>query len=148
MSAGRKHISDKKDWNTPPKYIKLIKEMFGDVDLDPCSNESSMVDAKTKYILPINGLTESWDYKRIFVNPPYGRNVENSNVQVTSESMPIGNMVLCEVNYNAYDTWLEPYIGWKFKVFRVTKRKVMFFMDGGNGKQLICSHHRHLFNLT
>ena len=74
--------------------------------------------------------------------------IENSNVQVTSETMPIGNMVLCEVNYNPYDTWLEPYIGWKFKIFRATKRKVMFFMDGGNGKQLICSHHRHLFNLT
>ena len=61
MSAGRKHISEKKHWNTPPKYIKLIKEMFGYVDLDPCSNESSMVDAKAKYILPTNGLIESWD---------------------------------------------------------------------------------------
>lgn len=77
MSAGRKHISNKKDWNTPPKYVKLVNEMFGEVDLDPCSNESSMIDAKTKYILPTNGLVESWDFKRIFVNPPYGRNIEN-----------------------------------------------------------------------
>jgi hypothetical protein len=99
MSAGRKHISDKKDWNTPPKYIKLIKEMFGDIDLDPCSNESSMVDAKTKYILPINGLIESWNYKRIFVNPPYGRNVENKTsiydwILKGVETSKLGNEVL------------------------------------------------------
>ncbi len=76
------------------------------------------------------------------------KQIESTKGTITHGSMPVLNNVLCEVNYNAYDTWLEPYIGWKFKIFRATKRKVMFFMDGGNGKQLICSHHRHLFNLT
>ena len=50
------------------------------IDLDPCSNEHSMVDADTKYILPTNGLTESWNYKRIFVNPPYGRNSDGTTI--------------------------------------------------------------------
>jgi len=77
MSAGRSSISLKKDWNTPPKYINLIKEFFGNIDLDPCSNECSMVEANVKYILPVNGLRESWNYKTIFVNPPYGRNKED-----------------------------------------------------------------------
>ena len=98
MSAGRKHISDKKDWNTPPKYIKLIKKMFGVIDLDPCSNEHSMVDAETKYILPINGLVESWDYKRIFVNPPYGRNGDGTTIydwiNKGVESSKLGNEIL------------------------------------------------------
>ena len=77
MSAGRNAISTKKDWNTPPKYIELINNMLGDKDLDPCSNEDSMVDAKIKYILPVNGLDESWDYKKIFVNPPFGKDIES-----------------------------------------------------------------------
>ena len=29
---------------------------------------------KIKYILPINGLEESWNYNKVFINPPYGRN--------------------------------------------------------------------------
>ena len=37
MSAGRSNITEKTDWNTPPKYIKLILEMFGEINLDPCS---------------------------------------------------------------------------------------------------------------
>ena len=77
MTAGRKNISEKKDWNTPPKYVKLIEEFFGEIELDPCSNDGSMINANIKYILPTNGLLESWDYKKIFINPPYGRDVEN-----------------------------------------------------------------------
>ena len=76
MTAGRKNTNTKTDWDTPPKYIKVINEFFGKIDLDPCSNETSMVDATIKYILPTDGLKESWDYKKIFVNPPFGRNLE------------------------------------------------------------------------
>lgn len=58
------------------------------------------------------------------------------------------NTLLCEVNFNAYDTWLEPYIGWSFKIMRVTKNKVLFFMDKGFGEKMICSHDKRLFNLA
>jgi len=77
MIAGRKSISEKKDWNTPPKYVELINKMLGEIDLDPCSNEFSLIEAKVKYILPTDGLKEDWDYKKIFVNPPYGKNIFN-----------------------------------------------------------------------
>jgi len=77
MTAGRHSISDKKTWNTPPKFVELINKMLGDIILDPCSNDTSMIDAKIKYILPTDGLKESWNYKTLFVNPPYGRSVES-----------------------------------------------------------------------
>lgn len=77
MSAGRINNSKNKSWNTPPKYINLINEFFGVVELDPCSNKYSLVNANTKYTLPTNGLKENWNYNTIFVNPPYGRDIEN-----------------------------------------------------------------------
>lgn len=75
MSAGRKVITDNKDWGTPPKYVEAVKAFFdGQIDLDPCSNDWSVVGAEVEYRLPKHdGLKESWKYKRIFVNPPYGR---------------------------------------------------------------------------
>ena len=79
MSSGRTNNSKNKSWNTPPKYINLIKEFFNEIELDPCSNDFSLVNATTEYKLPINGLKESWDYNTIFVNPPYGRDVENKS---------------------------------------------------------------------
>ena len=74
MSAGRTVNSLSQDWCTPPKYVKAINEMFdNNIELDPCSNESSIVNAKTNYILPTNdGLAKEWNSKTIYINPPYG----------------------------------------------------------------------------
>ena len=78
MTAGRKINAEKKDWCTPPKYVNAVKDFFGEIILDPCSNADSIVKAKVEYILPKNdGLRDSWNFKTIYVNPPYGINKTN-----------------------------------------------------------------------
>ncbi len=74
MTAGRKVITDNKDWCTPPKYVEAVREFFGGkIHLDPCSNNYSIVKAIVEYSLPDHdGLKASWDYPTIYVNPPYG----------------------------------------------------------------------------
>jgi hypothetical protein len=76
--AGRHAVSDKKDWGTPRKYADAVKQVFnGKIDLDPCSNRYSVVNALTEYRLPqVDGLKASWNFKTIFVNPPYGNDKE------------------------------------------------------------------------
>lgn len=77
--AGRTVNSHSKEWCTPPKYADVIHEFFNNnLNLDPCSNEFSIINAKTKFMMPYkNGLIEEWDYKYIYVNPPYGADREN-----------------------------------------------------------------------
>ena len=74
MTAGRTLNTSSQDWGTPQKYITAVKRVFdGEIDLDPCSNEYSLVDARVEYRLPFHdGLKESWNFRKIFVNPPYG----------------------------------------------------------------------------
>jgi len=74
MSAGRTINTLSQSWGTPHKYVNAVKEVFGGyIDLDPCSNEYSVVNAKTEYRLPRHdGLKESWKFPTIYVNPPYG----------------------------------------------------------------------------
>ena len=73
MSAGRNVNSQSQDWCTPLKYVKAIVEMFdGSIELDPCSNKYSIVNAKTEFMLPSDGLSKLWNYRTIYVNPPYG----------------------------------------------------------------------------
>jgi hypothetical protein len=74
MTAGREPVTLTKDWNTPPEILDSVREAFGgQIDLDPCSNDYSMVNARISYSLPAHdGLVETWDYPTIFVNPPYG----------------------------------------------------------------------------
>ena len=78
MSAGRTVNSQSQSWGTPQKYVKAIKRFFGGIiDLDPCSNEYSIVHANTEFILPQNdGLREDWNYPTIYMNPPYGADRE------------------------------------------------------------------------
>ena len=74
MSAGRTINTLSQHWGTPGKYVHAVKRVFaGEIDLDPCSNEYSIVAARVEYTLPLqDGLKESWDFSKIFVNPPYG----------------------------------------------------------------------------
>jgi len=77
MTAGRNSVTNKKDWGTPRKYIDSVREVLGEIHLDPCSNEHSIVNAMIEYRLPYkDGLKEPWDYPTIYVNPPYGRDKE------------------------------------------------------------------------
>lgn len=79
MTAGRTNAHQiSKSWCTPPKYANIVKTFFNyGLELDPCSNEYSIIEAKVKYSLPEkDGLKESWNYNSIFVNPPYGSDKE------------------------------------------------------------------------
>lgn len=78
MTAGRRVNTLSQSWCTPPKYVNAIRNFWGGViELDPCSNEYSIVGAKVEYKLPENdGLVQEWNAKTIYVNPPYGADRE------------------------------------------------------------------------
>lgn len=76
--AGRTVNSLSQEWGTPKKYVDAVRAVFGgQIDLDPCSNKHSIVQAKVEYRLPKHdGLQESWEFPKIYVNPPYGSDRE------------------------------------------------------------------------
>ena len=79
MTAGRSNTTSQSvHWCTPLKYVEAVEKVFGGtIDLDPCSNEWSIVSARAEWALPtIDGLEEEWNYRTIYVNPPYGANRE------------------------------------------------------------------------
>lgn len=74
MTAGRTVNAASHHWGTPLVYVDVVRKVFGgSIALDPCSNHFSVVQAGTEYRLPeADGLKASWDFPRIYVNPPYG----------------------------------------------------------------------------
>ena len=78
MTTGRKVNALSQSWCTPPKYVNAIMDFWnGEIELDPCSNEYSIVNAKVEYVLPhADGLKEEWNARTIYVNPPYGADRE------------------------------------------------------------------------
>lgn len=70
--------SQKSNWCTPQEVIDPIL-LLGEIALDPCSNENSIVPAKRSVCLPENGLEIDWPEAKLgitYVNPPYGNQTE------------------------------------------------------------------------
>lgn len=69
--------SDRQDWNTPPEVLQLLHQGWPDgVDLDPCSNANSIVEARRAFTIEDDGLAQPWQVPAcglVYVNPPYGR---------------------------------------------------------------------------
>jgi ParB family chromosome partitioning protein len=67
-----KHGGGVVDWFTPEKYIVLVREVMGGIDLDPASADESQViiKAKTFYTKEDDGLKQEWS-GRVFLNPPF-----------------------------------------------------------------------------
>ena len=65
------------EWYTPPEYIELARQVMGEIDLDPASNETAQqwIQAESWYGIRDNGLKQQW-YGRVWLNPPYGSGIQ------------------------------------------------------------------------
>ena len=142
MTAGRTLNTTSQEWGTPEKYVNAVREFFGGhIDLDPCSNEYSIVNAVTEYRLPKNdGLKDSWNFPTIYVNPPYGIDKERG----TSIKKWLKNCAIANEEYKSEVLALVPVATntghWKNFVFgRATgicflyDTRLKFLVNGQNG---------------
>lgn len=150
MSAGRNINTQSQHWGTPLKYINAVKKVLGRIILDPCSNEFSLVNAEIEYRLPVHdGLTETWNYPTIYVNPPYGIDKERG----TTIKGWLAKCAHAYEDYNSEVLALVPIAAntahWKKYVF--TKAKSICFLydtrlkflengkDSGKGAPMACA---------
>jgi len=151
MSAGRNINSLSKEWGTPLKYINAIKLFFdGEIDLDPCSNNYSIVNAVVEYKLPVyDGLIESWNYKKIYVNPPYGidkerkTSIKNWLLKCDDTNKKFGSEILALIPV-ATNTghWKKYVFGKAEAICFLADTRLRFLMNGkgdGKGAPMACS---------
>ncbi len=142
MSAGRKINSQSQDWGTPENYVEAVKEFFGGtIDLDPCSNECSIVNARVEYRLPKHdGLKDSWNFERIYVNPPYGLDrkqgtgIKNWLYRCAYAHKTFGSEILALVPV-ATNTghWKKYVFGCARSICLLADTRLKFLVNGENG---------------
>lgn len=63
------------EWYTPQHVVNKVIEVFGAINLDPCSNSNNPdlanVPADAYWTQADNGLAQPW-HGRVYMNPPYG----------------------------------------------------------------------------
>lgn len=151
VSAGRKINTSSKDWGTPKKYVDAIKTFFGGkIDLDPCSNEYSIVDAKTEYKLPQqDGLIESWNYTTVYINPPYGidkerkTSIKNWLKKCVDSNNEFGSEILALIPVATNTKHWKQYVFGKAKaICFLSDTRLKFLIngqEGGKGAPMACA---------
>ena len=141
MTAWRKSISEKKDWCTPEKIASVVREFFQTVELDPCSNKCSIVNARTEYIFPRHdGLKESWDFRTIYVNPPYGSSPETWTSikhwikRCADAFFEFDSEVIALIPVAVNTTHWKEYIFWKATSVCFLADSRLKFINGANDK--------------
>lgn len=164
MTAGRKVNTLTQNWCTPPKYVNAIKRFWnGNIELDPCSNNHSIVNALTEYKLPQHdGLQESWNFKTIYVNPPYGadRNrgttIKNWLAKCCQAHLEFNSEIIALIPVAPNTTHWKKYIfGQASSICFLYDTRLRFFVDGldsGKGAPMACcliywgNNYDHFFN--
>lgn len=99
--------STREDWTTPtPLFLELDSEF--DFTLDPCATpENAKCDLF--YTREDDGLAQPWAPHRVFMNPPYGREIPAWVAKAHHEST-LGAVVVCLVPARTDTGWFHNYV--------------------------------------
>ena len=99
------HFSSKTDlWGTPQYFFEKLNDEFN-FTLDPCATPENAKCEKF-YTKDDDGLSRSWDGERVFMNPPYGREISHW-MKKASESKAL---VVCLVPSRTDTKWWHEYV--------------------------------------
>lgn len=105
----REVITSSRDmtWATPQEWFRYLDLEF-DFTLDPCCFEDT---AKCEqYFTPFeNGLRQSWADQRVFMNPPYGRDLPLWMGKAYREARDNGALVVAFVPARVDTQWWHDY---------------------------------------
>lgn len=96
----------KVDYPTPQEWFDYLNLEFG-FTLDPCCAHGTAKCVK-HYTEAEDGLSKSWEDERVFMNPPYGRNIGPWMAKAYAESKR-GALVVCFVPARVDTNWWHDY---------------------------------------
>jgi site-specific DNA-methyltransferase (adenine-specific) len=73
IDATKRSERSKDDWGTPLPLFSILQHKFGEFTLDPCTSADNPLGTPHFFTEETNGLAQSWQGHRAFVNPPYSQ---------------------------------------------------------------------------
>lgn len=136
------YSSNSEEWYTPQEVIKSVREVLGQIDLDPasCPAANQVVQASRIYTKEDDGLSKPW-LGTLYLNPPYGRLGADRQrgktelwVQKLIQEYEDGNVqeAILLVNAYLYKQWFSAL--WAYHICFPTGRFSFWNADGKSGR--------------
>ena len=103
------HSSESAEHYTPDVVLERVMRVMGDIDLDPCADPNHNVPAVKHYAPPEHdGLAAPWK-GRVFMNPPYGKEISDWVDKFTAENIEQGIALVPARTDTQWWSWLSDY---------------------------------------
>lgn len=130
--------SETNEWYTPPSYIDAVRDVLGDIELDPASHPTAQawINAERFYTVEDDGLSHPWVCRSLFLNPPYGKTGNQSNQDIwmrylISQLPTIGSCIALTKTVPGYVWWDRLFNGaWPGHLCITTGRIAFIAPDG------------------
>ena len=95
------------EWSTPQELFDLLDQTHH-FTLDPASSDENAKCAK-HYTVEDNGLSKDWGGERVFLNPPYGKEIGLWVKKAYEESLKPNTIVVCLLPARTDTRWFHDY---------------------------------------
>ena len=95
------------EWATPQDLFDRLNEQYGPFTLDPCSSDFN-AKCFDHYTYWEDGLSQRWD-GRVFMNPPYGRQIVKWVKKAYEAARDNGAVVVCLLPARTDTAWWHDY---------------------------------------
>ena len=117
------YMSKSYEWETPKELFDILDKEFS-FDLDPCASYENAKCTRF-YTKEDDGLKQSWKGFRVFMNPPYGREIADWVQKAYEESMSGAEIVVGLLPARTDTHWFHNYV-YPFCTLRFLKGRLKF----------------------
>lgn len=123
--------SNKDYWETPQSLFDELDAEFH-FNLDPCCTPKN-AKCKDHYTIVEDGLKQKWGGRRVFCNPPYGKEIGKWVEKCYQEAHSGAELVVMLIPARTDTKYFHDYIYKKAKEIRFLKGRLKFEIDGEPG---------------
>ena len=124
------HFSSKSnEWYTPDKLYQELNNEFN-FTLDPCCTIQS-AKCLNFFTEKEDGLSQTWGGHKVFMNPPYGREIKDWIKKAYEESLKPNTIVVCLIPARTDTSYWHDYIFSKAFDVRFLRGRIRFETTDG-----------------
>jgi phage N-6-adenine-methyltransferase len=125
--------SDRTDWETPRELFDRL-DAFWHFDLDVAASDTNHLCADY-YTKETDGLAHSWAGRRVWCNPPYGKQIGDWARKAYEETRDGRTLVIMLVPARTDTRWYHDYIQGHAAEVKFIRGRLKYTLGGGSAEQ-------------